>query len=258
MTTLVDSLMHHPRIRGNGERQLSVSRTHHRFPGPALTVQLRGGNEVSPRCRGLSSGMNLLCCFGQMLLLHVPDKIWKNCMNYAQSTPSKSLNALLICKTVFKFPKSIWENSLIRPQWDDSCRRCCQPDYEIKCQRFVQPHGCDGPPAKIWEHDWEAGVLRPQATLVFKAICKVQPLSHVATTTNSMFCMWRSISNHIFLHSGFVYFLCPSGCICGFVCALPLFIPCCIFCNVLPRRCLPLFSPSVPMVRTYRAPQLRV
>lgn len=128
-------------------------------------------------------------------------------MNYSQSTPSKSLNALLICKTVLKFPKSIWENNLIRPQWDDSCRRCCRPDHEIKCQRFVQPHGWDGPPAKIWEHDWEGGVLRPQATFVFKAICKVQPLSHVATTTNSMFCMWRSISNHIFLHSGFVYFL---------------------------------------------------
>lgn len=118
-------------------------------------------------------------------------------MNYSQSTPSKSLNALLICKTVLKFPKSIWENNLIRPQWDDSCRRCCQPRPWLKCQRFVQPHGCDGPPAKIWEHDWEGGVLRPQATFVFKAICKVQPLSHVATTTNSMF-MWRSISNHIF------------------------------------------------------------
>lgn len=162
-------------------------------------------------------------------------------MNYAQSTPSKSLNALLICKTVFKFPKSIWENSLIRPQWDDSCRRRCQPDHEIKCQRFVQPHGCDGPPAKIWEHDWEGGASRPQATFVFKAICKVQPLSHVATTTNSMFCMWRSISNHIFLHSGFVYFL-PIRMYMRFCLRSP-FIPCCIFCPDVAFRCFPRVFP---------------
>lgn len=73
MATLVDSLIHHLRIWGNRERQLSLNGSHDRFPSPALTVQLRRENEVTAYCWGLSSFINPLCCFGKFCFF--PSKI---------------------------------------------------------------------------------------------------------------------------------------------------------------------------------------